>query len=150
MCHANNERLKTTNDERFRTTKPRKNQNTRRKKNLQILENIGSDYHQICRDERQNKKEYLGRTRKLLETKQHSRNLIKGINTWVSPRKILGTILEVNQRRISMDQRTRKFVTMHKDLHLRYDVYRLYMSGKKKVEEDSPAFRIASMHRYCD
>ena len=29
------------------------------------------------------KKEYLMRTRKLLETKLCSRNLIKGINTWV-------------------------------------------------------------------
>ena len=31
------------------------------------------------------KKEYLRRTRKLLETKLYSRNLVKGINTWVFP-----------------------------------------------------------------
>ena len=31
------------------------------------------------------RKEYLRRTRKLLETKLSSRNLIKGINTWVVP-----------------------------------------------------------------
>ena len=31
------------------------------------------------------KKEYLRRTRKLLETKLPSRNLIKGINTWTVP-----------------------------------------------------------------
>ena len=31
------------------------------------------------------RKEYLRRTRKLLETKLSSRNLIKGINTWVLP-----------------------------------------------------------------
>ena len=30
-------------------------------------------------------KEYLRRTRKLLETKLNSRNLIKGLNTWVVP-----------------------------------------------------------------
>ena len=30
-------------------------------------------------------KEYLRRTRKLLETKLSSRNLIKGINTWTVP-----------------------------------------------------------------
>ena len=30
-------------------------------------------------------KEYLRRTRKLLETKLSSRNLIKGINTWAVP-----------------------------------------------------------------
>ena len=31
------------------------------------------------------RKEYLRRTRKLLETKLSSRNLIKGINTWIVP-----------------------------------------------------------------
>ena len=31
------------------------------------------------------KKEHLRRSRKLLETKLSSRNLIKGINTWVVP-----------------------------------------------------------------
>ena len=31
------------------------------------------------------KKEYLRRTRKILETKLWSRNLIKGINTWAVP-----------------------------------------------------------------
>ena len=30
-------------------------------------------------------KEYLRKTRKLLETKLNSRNLIKGINTWAVP-----------------------------------------------------------------
>ena len=30
-------------------------------------------------------KEYLRRTRKLLETKLSSRNLTKGINTWLCP-----------------------------------------------------------------
>ena len=46
-------------------------------------------------------KESLRRTRKLLETKLNSRKLVKGINTYLgSPlRKILGTILEVGQRR---------------------------------------------------
>ena len=31
------------------------------------------------------RKEYFRRTRKLLETKLSSRNLIKGINTWAVP-----------------------------------------------------------------
>ena len=45
-------------------------------------------------------KEYLRRTRKLLETKLNSRKLNKGINTWpVHPCKILLTILEVGHRR---------------------------------------------------
>ena len=45
-------------------------QNARRKESLQVLENIGSGYHQTYGDERKKfKKEYLSRTRKLLETK---------------------------------------------------------------------------------
>ena len=34
---------------------------------------------------KKNKKGYLKRIRKLLETKLHSRNLIKRINTWADP-----------------------------------------------------------------
>ena len=41
------------------------------------------------------KKEYLRRTRKLLEIKLSNRNLNKGINTWAIP---LGTLCEVDQR----------------------------------------------------
>ena len=40
-------------------------------------------------------KEYLRRTRKLLETKLNSRNLIKGINTWAVPRVGGGGVLVV-------------------------------------------------------
>ena len=54
------------------------NQNPRRKGNLQILRNIGREHHQTCRDERKFFFKYLRRTRKLLKTKLHSRNLIKG------------------------------------------------------------------------
>ena len=71
--------------------------NVRRKGNLQILENIGSRHHQTCRDERENKKEYLWRTRKLFESKLHYRNLIKGINNLaVPPCKIL---VIINQKK---------------------------------------------------
>ena len=58
MCHANNEKWKTTIEGSNRTTKSKKNQNARRKGNLQILENIESKYHQTTRDERkiENKK----------------------------------------------------------------------------------------------
>ena len=44
------------------------------------------------------KKEYLWRTRKLLETKLYRRNLIKGVNPWTV---YLGTILEVDKGRTS-------------------------------------------------
>ena len=59
-------------------------------------------------------KEYLRRTRKLLETKFTSRNLTKGINTWAVPLvRYSGPLLKWT-RDEQMDQRTRKLMTMHK------------------------------------
>ena len=78
-------------------------------------------------------KEYCRRTRKLLETKHNSRNLIKGINTWAvtlvrySEPFLKWTRDELKQ----MNQRTRKLMTMNKALHPRDDVDRLYLSRKE-------------------
>ena len=62
------------------------------------------------------RKEYLRRTRKLLETKLSSRNLIKGINTWAVPIvRYSGPFLKWTRDELKqMDQRTRKLMTMHK------------------------------------
>ena len=70
---------------------------------------------------------------KLLETKLHTRNLIKGINTWDVPlikysEPFYKWTRELQQR----DQRTRKLMTMHKALHLRGDVNRLYVQRKER------------------
>ena len=78
-------------------------------------------------------KGYLRRTRNLLETKLSGRNLIKGINTGAvllvrySGPFLKGTRDELKQ----IDQRTRKLMTMHKALHPRDDVDRLYVSRKE-------------------
>ena len=79
------------------------------------------------------RKEYLRRTRKLLETKLSSRNLIKGINTWaVTLDRYSGSFLKWTRDELEqMDQRTRKLMTMHKALHPRDDVDRLYVSRKE-------------------
>ena len=79
------------------------------------------------------RKEYLRRTRKLLETKLSSRNLIKGINTWAVPLvRYSGPFLKWTREELKqMDQRTRKLMTMHKALHPRDDVDRLYVSRKQ-------------------
>ena len=79
------------------------------------------------------RKEYLRRTRKLLETKLSSRNLIKGINTWaVSLVRYSWPFLKWTWDELKqMDQRTRKLMTMHKALHPRDDVDRLYVSRKE-------------------
>ena len=77
-------------------------------------------------------KEYLRRTRKILETKLSSRSLIKGINTWaVSLVRYSGPFLKWTRDELrQMDQRTRKLMTMHKALHPRDDIDRLYVLRK--------------------
>ena len=78
------------------------------------------------------KKEYFRRTRKLLETKVHSRNLIKGIDTWLVPLiRYSGPFLKWTRELKQMDPRTRKLMTEHKALHLRDNIDRLYVSRKK-------------------
>ena len=79
------------------------------------------------------KNEYLRRTRKLIETKLCSRNLIKGINTWaVTFVKYSGPFLNWTRKQLKqMDQRTRKLITMHQALHPRDDVDGLYVSRKE-------------------
>ena len=62
------------------------------------------------------KKEYLRRTRKLLETKLYSRNRIKGMNTWAVPliRYSEPFLKWTREEHTQIDQRTRKLMTMHK------------------------------------
>ena len=96
-------------------------------------------------------KENLRRTRKLLETKLCNRNLIKGINTWaVLLVRYSGLFLKwTREDRKQMDQRTRKLMTMHKALHPRDDVDRLYVS-RKEEEEDLTALKTVLAHQYND
>ena len=79
------------------------------------------------------KKEYLRRTKKLLETKVSNRNPIKGINTWAVPLvRYSGPSLKWTRDELKlMDQRTRKVMTMQKVLHPRDDVDRQYVSRKE-------------------
>ena len=83
--------------------------------------------------EEKNQKEYLKRTRKLIETKLYSRNLVKRINTFAvllvrySERFLKWTREELKQ----IDQRTRKLMTMQKALYPRDDVDRLYVSRRE-------------------
>ena len=95
------------------------------------------------------RKEYLRRTRKLLETKLSSRNLIKGINTWAVPIvRYSGPFLKWAKDELKpMNQRTRKLMTMNKALHPRDNVDRLHVS-RKEGGRGSPASKTALTHRY--
>ena len=79
-------------------------------------------------------KEYLRRTRKLLETKLSSRNFTKRINNWAVPLvRYSGPFLKWTRDELKqMDRRTRKIMTMHKALHPRDYVDRLYVSRKEE------------------
>ena len=96
-------------------------------------------------------KEYLRWTRKLLETKLSSQNLIKEINTWAVPLiRYSGPFLKWTRDELKqMDQRTRKLMSMHEALHPKDDVDRLYVSRKGK-EEDLPVLTTVLTIRYND
>ena len=79
-------------------------------------------------------KEYLSRTRKLLQSNISSRNLIKGIDTWLCPSLDIRNPSSSDELK-QMDQRTRKLMTMHKALHPRDDVDRQYVSRKEGGRE---------------
>ena len=103
------------------------------------------------------KKEYLRRTRKLLETKLSSRNLIKEINTWAVPLVwYSGPFLKWTRDELrQMDQRTRKLMTMNKALHPRDDVDRLYVPRKEGGRglasiEDSVDTSIQRLENYIE
>ena len=126
MCNACNEKWQLPNQDKIRTLAENKNY-----KYLGILE---ADTIKQVEMKGKIQKEYLGRTRKLLESKLSTRKLIKGINTGDVPLvRYSGPFLKWTRDELKhMDQRTRKLMTMHKALHLRDDIDRLYVSRKEE------------------
>ena len=94
-------------------------------------------------------KEYLRRTRKLLETKLNSRNLIKGINTWAVPLiRYSRPFLKCTRDELrQMDQRTRKLMTIHKALHPRDDICIKKRGRKRTCQHRRQCWRIHTMTR---
>ena len=133
ICQASYEKCQTTSDGRNGTIKSRQDYNIRRQGTVQILRRLGGRHHQTNADERKNKKDYLGIILKLLVTKLCCRNLIKWINIWaVSIVRYSGPFLKwTRDELMQMDQKTTKLMTMHKTLHPRDDVDRLYVSRKQ-------------------
>ena len=94
---------------------------------------LGADTIKQVETKNKIQKEYFRRTRKLLETKLSSRNLIKGINTWAVPfvRYSVPFLKWTREELRQMDQRTRKVMTMHKALHPKDNVDRPYVPRKE-------------------
>ena len=94
------EKWQTTHNGRSRTTKSRKIRTLGEKETYKYLGRLEAD--NIKRGEMKDKikKDYLRRTRELLEIKFYSGNLFKGVNiNALPPRKTLGTFLLEDQRR---------------------------------------------------
>ena len=75
------------------------------------------------------KTEYTRRVRKILETKLNGNNIIKGMNTWaIALLRYSAAFLELTRlEKEEPDRDTRKLLTMHKVLHPKSDVDRLYL-----------------------
>ena len=76
--------------------------------------------------------EYFRRAKLILNSKLNGRNKIMALNTWaVSILRYGAGILKWNKNELQeMDRKTRKFMTMNKELHPRSDVAWLYVSRK--------------------
>ena len=85
--------------------------------------------------------------RKLLETKHESNQKEKHLGC--TPCKILGFILEMNERRSSTNgPKDRKLMMMNKALYPTDDID--CMCQEKKEEEDLPALKTVLMHQCED
>ena len=76
--------------------------------------------------------EYFRRAKFILKSKLNGRSKIMALNTWVVSILTYGAgILKWNKNDLQeIDRKTRKFMTMNKELHPRSDVERLYVSRK--------------------
>ena len=79
------------------------------------------------------KAEYLRRAKLVMRSKLHGRNKIKATNTWaVSLLRYRAGIIKWSKEELqAIDRKTRKIMTMNKELHPRSDVARIYVARKK-------------------
>lgn len=79
------------------------------------------------------RKEYMQRLKAILKSKLNAGNMIKAINTWAVPviRYSAGIVEWTKAELRSIDQKTRKHMTIHKSLHPRANTERLYITRKE-------------------
>ena len=77
--------------------------------------------------------EYLRRVRLVMKSRLNGRNKIGAINTWaVSLMRYGAGVIRWNKEELEMlDRKTRKIMTINKELHPRSDVTRLYVARKR-------------------
>ena len=93
-----------------------------------------TEYDRVKEQEMKNRfrNEYFRRAKLILKSKLNRRNTIMALNTWaVSILRYGAGILKWNKYDLQeMDRKTRKFMTMNKELHPRSGVALLYVSRK--------------------
>ena len=145
--------MKNINNGRNRTARLGKMRMLGEKETYKYLGILEVDIIKQAEVKEKTKKEYRRRMRKLLETKLCSRNFIKGINTWAVPLvRYSEPFLKWTKDKLKKtNHRTRKLMTMHKALHPRDDIDRLYVSRKKgrglTSIEDSINAKIQRLHK---
>ena len=79
------------------------------------------------------RREYLRRVNLVMKSKLNGRNKIMALNTWAVLLMRYGAgILKWNKNELQqIDRKTRKLVTINKELHPRSDVARIYVSRKR-------------------
>ena len=114
MRHASNEKWQTTHDGKGRTTKS-SCQNARRKGNLQILGKIGNDtIKQMEMKEKKNQKRASQKNQKTTRDKTLSQEPCQRDKyLGCLPCKILGTILDEDQRRTQTNEPENKKTNDH-------------------------------------
>ena len=157
MCSARHEKCQTTFNWCNIATKSRQDRNARKNETYKYLGILEEDTIKQVEMKNKIQKEYLRRTRKLLETKLNCRKLSKGINTWdVSLVRYSRPFLKWTRDELrQIDQRTRELMTMHRALHPRDDVDRLYVPRKEggrgfASKEDSVDASIQRLEDYIE
>ena len=94
------------------------------------------------------KTEYKRRVRKILETKLNGNNITKGINTWaIALLRYSAAFLDWTRlEKEELDRDTRKLLTMHKALHPKSDVNRMYLprnEGGKGLQSAQDTIELA-------
>ena len=80
--------------------------------------------------------EYLRRFKLVMKSQLNGKNKIKAVNTWAVSlmRYGAGTINWNKEELQEIDRKSRKIMTMNKELHPRSDVARIYVPRKKEEE----------------
>ena len=126
-------------------------------KEYKYLGILQSDQIKLQKMKEKIENEYKRRVRKILETKLSGENVIKAINTWAIVLLKSAAFLDwTKEEKQQLDRRkTRKLLTMHKGLHPKSNVGRLYIPRKEGGRglicvEDIINFAVIGLERYVN